>query len=176
MPALTPAEGLTAVGAAVVAASVFIPWYGIPFSNGRSVTALDSFGFAHAALLLTVAAAVWLVFRRARGHTLARPLDAGRLVAVAGGWAALLTVFLIFDRPEELGRVGAGRGAPRPLLLARRVAGDPRRRPADELRAAARDLSAPKPIWANPGKRETGTRPVPVSLSHGRCSRCPVHP
>ncbi len=113
VPALTPAEGLTAIGAAVVAASVFIPWYGIPFSNGRSVTALDSFGFAHAALLLTVAAAVWLVFRRARGHTLARPLDVGRLVAVAGGWAALLTVFLIFDRPEELAgsvRVGVRLG------------------------------------------------------------------
>ena len=58
-------------------------------------------------------AAVWLVFRRARGHTLARPLDAGRLVAVAGGWAALLTVFLIFDRPEELAgsvRVGVRLG------------------------------------------------------------------
>ena len=56
--ALSPAERLVAAGAIAVAASMLLPWYGIPFSRGLSVTGLDSFGFAHAALLITVGAAV----------------------------------------------------------------------------------------------------------------------
>ena len=44
---------------------MLLPWYGIPFSRGLSVTGLDSFGFADAALLITVGAAV--VAGRPRG-------------------------------------------------------------------------------------------------------------
>jgi hypothetical protein len=100
---LSPAERIVAAGAIAVGASLLLPWYGIPFSRGLSVTGLDSFGFAHAALLLTVGAAVVLIAREAAGHRLARPLRAGELVVVAGCWAALLTVDLMIDRPDELG-------------------------------------------------------------------------
>jgi hypothetical protein len=99
---LSPAERIVGAGAIAVFASMLFPWYGIAFSNGLSVTGLDRFGFAHAALLITVGAAVYLVAREAAGRPVPRPLRAAELVAVAGTWAALLCFFLIADRPEEL--------------------------------------------------------------------------
>jgi hypothetical protein len=91
------------MGAIAIAASMLLPWYGIPFTNGLSVTGFDSFNFSHAALLLTAGAAVYLVVREASGRTLPRPLRPAELVAVAGTWAALLCFFLIADRPDRLG-------------------------------------------------------------------------
>ena len=99
---LSPAGRVVAAGVIAVAASLLFPWYGIAFSRGLSVTGLDRFGFAHAALLITVGAAVLLVVREASGRTLPRPLRTAELVAVAGAWAALLCLFLIADRPDEL--------------------------------------------------------------------------
>jgi hypothetical protein len=100
---LSPAERIVCAGAITVAVSMLFPWYGISFSRGLSVTALDSFGFAHAALLLTVGAAVLVVAREAIGHPLARPLRPAALVVIAGAWAVLLCCYLIADRPDELG-------------------------------------------------------------------------
>lgn len=104
---LTPAERIVAAGALVVLASMLLPWYGIPFSRGLSVTGLDSFGFADAALLLTVGAAALLVVREAAGRQLARPLRSAELIMVAGVWAGLLTAYLMIDRPDELARTNA---------------------------------------------------------------------
>lgn len=100
---LSPAERIVGAGAIAVGASLLFPWYGIAFSSGLSVTGLDRFGFAHAALLITVGAAVLLVVRQASGRMLPRPLRTAELVAVAGTWATLLCLFLIADRPDELG-------------------------------------------------------------------------
>ncbi len=99
---LSPAERVVGAGGIAVAASMLLPWYGIAFSNGLSVTGLDSFGFGHAALLTTVGAAVFLVARGAAGRTLPRPLRPAELVAVAGTWATLLCFFLVADRPDQL--------------------------------------------------------------------------
>jgi hypothetical protein len=100
--ALSPAERIAGAGAIAVFASLLFPWYGIAFGQGLSVTGLDRFGFGHAALLITVAAAAYLVVREASGHGLPRPLRAAELVAVAGAWGALLCFFLIGARPDEL--------------------------------------------------------------------------
>jgi hypothetical protein len=99
---LSSAERIACAGAVAVAAGMLFPWYGIPFSQGLSVTGLDSFGFAHAALLITAGAAVVVVAREAAGRTLARPLRSAELVVVAGTWAAVLSGYLIADRPDEL--------------------------------------------------------------------------
>ncbi len=99
---MRPAERMCVIGALVVGASLLLPWYGIRFSGGLSVTGLDSFGFAHAALLLTVGAALALIAHRLLGRTLPRPLDQGTLIAVAGAWASALVGYLMFDRPDEL--------------------------------------------------------------------------
>jgi hypothetical protein len=100
--ALTPGERLVCVGAAITLASMLLPWYGIRFS-GLSATGFDSFGFGAAALLITAGAAVFVVFREASGKPPTRPLRSAELVMAAGVWAALLAVFLIFDRPDQLG-------------------------------------------------------------------------
>jgi len=100
---LSPAERFVCGGAIAVAASMLLPWYGIPFGDGLSVTGLDAFGAAAAAVLLTVGAAVVLIMREASGHSLPRPLRAAELVVLAGAWSALLCVYLVFDRPDELG-------------------------------------------------------------------------
>jgi hypothetical protein len=99
---LTPAERLACIGAAVILASMLLPWYGIPFS-GLSVTGFDAFGFAAAALLVVAGAAVVAVMREAAGRPPARPLRTAELVALAGLWAALIDVYLILDPPDELG-------------------------------------------------------------------------
>jgi hypothetical protein len=103
MHVLTPAARLVGAGAIAIAASMLLPWYGIQFSHGLSVTALDSFGFAHLALLISAAAAVFCAAREAAGAALPRPLQWAELVILAGAWAAVLTGFLMFDRPDELG-------------------------------------------------------------------------
>jgi hypothetical protein len=101
-------ERLAVAGAAIVVASLALPWYGVTLAGGLVKTALGTFGLIEAALLLTVGSAVLLILSSARGYTLPRPLDEGTLLAVAGGWAALLIAYRMFDRPDfEL--AGAGR-------------------------------------------------------------------
>jgi hypothetical protein len=98
----TAGERLVCVGAAIVFASLFLPWYGIRFTSLAS-SGFDSFGFGAAALLVTAAAAVVAVLREAAGKPPARPLRSAELVMVAGAWAVVLAVYLIFDRPDQLG-------------------------------------------------------------------------
>jgi hypothetical protein len=100
--ALSPAERIVGAGVIAVGVSMLFPWYGLVFRGGLSVTGLDSFGFAHAALLITAGAAAFLVARNAAGHSLPRPLRTAELVIAAGVWAAALTAYLIADRPDQL--------------------------------------------------------------------------
>jgi hypothetical protein len=99
---LPPPARLSAVGALAVPGSMLFPWYGIQFGPGLSQTGFDSFGLGQLALLLTVAAAILLLARRARGWEPPRPLRAGTLLAAAGGWAAILVGYLMIDRPDEI--------------------------------------------------------------------------
>jgi hypothetical protein len=98
---LRPAERLCILGALVVAGSLILPWYDVAFTH-ISRTALDKFGFVHVALLLTVGSAVFLIARTTRGYVLPRPLSEGVILAIAGGWAAVLIAYLLLDRPEQL--------------------------------------------------------------------------
>jgi hypothetical protein len=110
---LRPAERLCVLGALVVAASLVMPWYDFAFSR-VSQTGLEGFGFAHAALLITVGAAVGLILGLSRGYVLPRPFAEGVLIAVAGAWASALIVYLMLDRPEQLAgstEIGLGLGA-----------------------------------------------------------------
>jgi len=101
---LHPAERLAAVGAAVAAGSLLLPWYGIELEliSGFSQTGLEAFNFAHAALLATAGAAIALVWRCAGGDPLPRPLGEGALLIAAGLWIGLLIAYLAVDRPDEI--------------------------------------------------------------------------
>ena len=99
---LPPPARLAALGALAVPGSMLFPWYGIEFSSGLSQTGFDSFGLGQLALLLTVGAALYLIARCAGGYELPRPLREGSLLAVAGGWAAVLVGYLMLDKPDEI--------------------------------------------------------------------------
>lgn len=103
---------LAVIGALVVVASLLLPWYGIAFTK-LSTSGVGSFGFAHLALLVTVASAMLLCARLALGLRLPQPLREAELVAAAGIWATLLVAYLMLDRPDELAgstRVGLRAG------------------------------------------------------------------
>jgi hypothetical protein len=94
-------ERMAALGAAAMPLSMLFPWYGFKLGSPLSATALDSFNLAHAALLLTAGAVIFLLLSE-RTRSLPRPLDRGALLIVAGAWAAVLVAFLIADPPDEL--------------------------------------------------------------------------
>jgi len=98
--ALGAHDRLAALGIAVVAVSLLLPWWGVTFAGGLVKTPLGSLGFVEVAILLTLAAAAYLIARSARGHTLPHPLHLGTLIAVAGAWSAALISYRIFDRPD----------------------------------------------------------------------------
>jgi hypothetical protein len=102
---LYPSERLAALGALAIPVTLGLPWYGIPISN-LAQTGGSSFGWAHAALLLTAGAVLFLLWRVARGYELPRPLTVGGLLAVAGTWATLLVIYLMVERPDELAGYG----------------------------------------------------------------------
>ena len=92
---LRGAERLAAIGAAAVPVSLLLPWYGYRFLGGLSQTGLDAFGFGQAALLVTVAATLFLIVSCARGYRPPRPLSEGALLIAAGVWMAILLGYLI---------------------------------------------------------------------------------
>jgi hypothetical protein len=102
---LHPSERLAALGAVAIPASLGLPWYGIPISN-LAQTGGGAFGWAHAALVLTAAATLFLLWRVARGYDLPRPLTVGGLLAAAGAWATMLVIYLMIERPDELAGYG----------------------------------------------------------------------
>jgi hypothetical protein len=98
---MVPAEQLAAVGAVIVLGSLLLPWYGLKLIAHLTKTGLDSFGWGHAALVLTAGSALFLLSVSARGYRLPRPLAEGPLLMLAGAWCALLGVYLILDRPDN---------------------------------------------------------------------------
>jgi hypothetical protein len=100
----TPGARLAAVGALIVIASLFMPWYAVQLVLFKAISesALSAFGAATAALVLTTGAALYLITRAARGYRLPRPLSVGAVLALAGAWSAALVLVLIADRPDEI--------------------------------------------------------------------------
>jgi hypothetical protein len=99
LAALQPSERLAGLGALICAASTLLPWYRAPVED-LGKTPWGAFGFSLLALLITVGAALVLLMRVGRGHRPPLPLHEGTLLATAGVWAGLVTLFMIFDRPE----------------------------------------------------------------------------
>ncbi len=98
---LSGGERMAALGAAAMPISLLFPWYGFKLGSPISVTAIDSFNFAHAALLLTAAAVIYLVVH-AETRGLPRPLSVGGLLMAAGVWSFVILAYLFADPPDEL--------------------------------------------------------------------------
>src|SRR4051794_9951021 len=81
---LTPTERLAGVGALVCIASLALPWYRVSAGGGLERAGIGAFGFAEAALLLTEAAALFLLWQVGQGHRPALPLKIGTMLVLAG--------------------------------------------------------------------------------------------
>jgi hypothetical protein len=92
---------LAALGALICAASPLLPWYRAPFSPDLVRTGFGTFGFAAAALLITVGAALVFLFEVGRGRHPALPWRDGTLLTGAGAWAVLIVGYLMLDRPNS---------------------------------------------------------------------------
>jgi hypothetical protein len=92
---------MAALGALAMPISLLFPWYGFKLGSPISATAVDSFNFAHAALLLT-AGSVLMLLARTRERRLPRPLSVGGLLIAAGVWSGVILAYLYADPPDEL--------------------------------------------------------------------------
>jgi uncharacterized membrane protein YvlD (DUF360 family) len=97
---LSGGERTAALGAAAMPLSLLFPWYGFKLGSPISATAIDSFNFAHAALLLTAAAVIYLLMWASR--PLPRPLSVDGLLIAAGLWSFVILAYLFADPPDEL--------------------------------------------------------------------------
>src|SRR5215218_9600311 len=94
-----------AAAAAALAFSLVLPWYQKSyFEGGRvlqdNVSALGVFTFVEAAVLLVAVAVLFLVWARSQRKAFHLPGGDGVAITLAGGWALLLLVWRLFDKPD----------------------------------------------------------------------------
>jgi hypothetical protein len=93
-------EQLAALGALICLASLPLPWYRVAFSDRFRQSGFGSFGFAEAALIITLAGALVMLIQVGRGKRPPLPLHEGTLLGAAGVWAALIVGVMMLDRPR----------------------------------------------------------------------------
>lgn len=97
--ALGANDRLALIGIGVVAVSLLLPWHGV-MTGDYVKTPASAIGFTEVAIVLTLAAAAYLLFRATRDRPLPAPLHIGTMLALAGAWTAVLIAYRIFDRPD----------------------------------------------------------------------------
>jgi hypothetical protein len=95
------------IAAAALALTLFLPWYtqsyvpeGAREFVKRNVSAFGVFSFVEAAVLLVSAAVLFLIWARSEGKGFHLPGGDGTAIMLAGGWAVLLIVWRLFDKPN----------------------------------------------------------------------------
>lgn len=106
--ALKPEQRLAGAAALALFVTMFLPWYQqnavVTASRSqplvsRNLSAFAVFSFVEAAVLLVAAAVVTMLFARAERRDFHLPGSDGAIVMLAGGWAAVLLVWRLFDKP-----------------------------------------------------------------------------
>ncbi|MBE2318251.1 hypothetical protein DVA67_019875 [Solirubrobacter sp. CPCC 204708] len=105
---------LAAAAAGLLVLSFILPWYQKSVAENSqfvqsNVSALGAFTFVEAAILLVAVAIGFLVYARLRKRGFHLPGGDGVAIVLAGGWAMLLLVYRLFDKPDIEG-VGATMG------------------------------------------------------------------
>ena len=154
---LAPELRLAGAAAAALAFTVVLPWYEKsyfattgerPVAISDSLSALQVFSFVEAAVLLVAAGVLYLVWARAQQKAFHLPGGDGTVIMVAGGWALLLLVWRLFDKPD-VDDPGATVGIQWGIFAALLAAG--------ALTAAgARVRAAHRPEPPNPAADDTG--------------------
>jgi hypothetical protein len=104
--ALSAEERLAATGALIVMGSLLLPWYGLQISGGIAKTGFGAFGWVEAALLISLGAALVLLYEHGHERKLPQPLHEGTLLVASGAWAFALVLYRMFDRPDfQLGPI-----------------------------------------------------------------------
>ncbi len=106
------------IAAAALVFSLILPWYsksyfvqvrGEPRAAEANLSAFGVFSFVEAAVLLVAAGVLFLVWARSERKGFHLPGGDGTAIALAGGWALILLVWRLFDKPdieEEAATVG----------------------------------------------------------------------
>ena len=99
---------MAAIAALVLVLSMALPWYQKSFiPKGKSEFVSDSlnafgvFTWVEAAILLVAAGVLYLLWARSEGKAFHLPGGDGLVISLAGGWAALLLIWRVFDRPGD---------------------------------------------------------------------------
>jgi hypothetical protein len=105
--AMAPEQRLAAVAALGLLITMFFPWYGLQSLDPKtkaihshSINAFGDVSFVEAAVFLVSAGVLVLLFARAERRAFHLPGGDGTVVTAAGGWAALLIFYRVFDRPD----------------------------------------------------------------------------
>jgi hypothetical protein len=95
------------LAAAVLALTLFLPWYTqsyVPQGSRefvkRNVSAFGVFTFVEAAVLLVSLAVLFLIWARSERKAFHLPGGDGMAITLAGGWALLLLIWRLFDKPD----------------------------------------------------------------------------
>ena len=106
---LTPELRLAGAAAAALLFTMILPWYEKSYfaTTGRTVrpvsdnlSALQVFSFVEAAVLLVAAGVLYLIWARSQNKAFHLPGGDGTVIMAAGGWAVLLLVWRLFDKPS----------------------------------------------------------------------------
>jgi hypothetical protein len=107
---LSPEMRMAAFAAGALAVSLTLPWYQksyVPEGQREfvqsNVSAFGVFTFVEAAVLLVAFAVLFLVWARSQGKAFHLPGGDGAAITLAGGWAVLLLVWRLFDKPNASG-------------------------------------------------------------------------
>jgi hypothetical protein len=147
----------SAGAAAALVLTMLLPWYEKSFFDvsgaklrpqSANLSAFGVFSFVEAAILLVAAGVLYLVWARSQRKAFHLPGGDGTVIMVAGGWALLLLVWRLFDKPNVDDR-GATVGIQWGVFAALLVAG--------LLTAAgARVRAAHRPEPPNPAADDAG--------------------
>ena len=106
--AVPPEQRMAAIAAGVLVLSMALPWYQKSYvPEGKSAFVTDSlsafgvFTFVEAAILLVAAGVLVLIWARMEGKGFHLPGGDGFVISLAGGWAVVLLIWRVFDRPGD---------------------------------------------------------------------------
>ena len=102
---LPPEMRNAGIAAAALVLTMFLPWYERSYVVGkefvqRNVSAFGVFTFVEAAVLLVSAGVLFLVWARSEKKAFHLPGGDGTAIVLAGGWAGLLLIWRLFDKPD----------------------------------------------------------------------------
>jgi hypothetical protein len=105
---IPPEHRMAAIAAAVLVLSMGLPWYQRTVDPGsrselvsKSLNAFGVFTFVEAAVLLVAGGVLFLIWARSEGKGFHLPGGDGFVISLAGGWAVVLLIWRVFDRPGD---------------------------------------------------------------------------